>query len=959
MAQEARKGIYRLKRAGGLLGAGKLVLSDAVPPCVAPPCAVPPAAALPNVPPPDEAAGTAQGGSRGVGAAPASVSAQAPVPAASQPAPPQTAGPASAPASAYGWVVGAHPAPRRNDRYLVEFLSETEYRLLAYADRYGRAFSTDAPFAAPPAREPDVELVDDAKQPEAGVRQGSVQVRDADGTRRQVAQYRCAKGRYELFDSWYDFGAHAQNLTYDQALARCYFAFVHRPALCGVAVPDSGLEFVFRSLLEGPPLAAMRGIVCKVRSAERDAAMRPPALARCVADWLVEAGLDEVLAATGHAATDAAGDFGQLGLEELAQEHGSEPLRLVQTARYADTFYLGVEDESAAVSPHHVWALEAALNRFLLITERLVGEEALADEAKCAFWDTRLRETIALQAYDILGTRDAEQAKDAGEWQLREHMGTVMEKLRLPFRFAADMRADVAAGVAAFDVTAPDAGLMPRRRWNAELARWVEATDAERELQALRYAERLGLALAMEAFYGAGAIERVVVTARPLQQDVPWYQVEFPRAALVGDASLQAVSTNPAALFASCGAVFGADAACAAEAPFAAVEKLPSAAARRSLPEVGTVRLSAAEQEALGARTPFDLRISYDAVLRHAGEQAAEAVVRTQSAIEAIRAVRAMQDETDEPLVYEACTRLMTALAEGSVDAGDQNALVARFLGEDPFAAALARARAAAKRDPAEAASLLAEVIAEAEASLRFADNAETVHRMFDSYAARVVYNVTCAREGADAGKRVELLPATLLLCYLESVRLLEESFAHADEALRCGMRCMEAAPTFSAAFRQTARAYMLVGDLESAAASLATCLRRALQPEEIAIAYYQLAYVEWKAGRLDAGVACYLKSIMTSPVFGAQSTVELQELLRERGARLLPRDEVDAVLGAAGIPVAPQEGLLDHVDAAIRASVDAGVFAVARSLLALRLHYRPDDALVNVLRSLEVPALQ
>ena len=97
----------------------------------------------------------------------------------------------------------------------------------------------------------------------------------------------------------------------------------------------------------------------------------------------------------------------------------------------------------------------------------------------------------------------------------------------------------------------------------------------------------------------------------------------------------------------------------------------------------------------------------------------------------------------------------------------------------------------------------------------------------------------------------------------------------------------------------------------------------------------------------------------MTSPVFGAQSTVELQELLRERGARLVPRDEVDAVLGAAGIPVAPQEGLLDHVDAAIRASVDAGMFAVARSLLALRLHYRPDDALVNVLRSLEVPALQ
>ena len=132
-------------------------------------------------------------------------------------------------------------------------------------------------------------------------------------------------------------------------------------------------------------------------------------------------------------------------------------------------------------------------------------------------------------------------------------------------------------------------------------------------------------------------------------------------------------------------------------------------------------------------------------------------------------------------------------------------------------------------------------------------------------------------------------------------------------------------------------------------------CLRIALQPEEIAIAYYQLAYVEWKAGRLDTGVACYLKSIMTSPVYGAQSTVELQELLHEPGARMVPRDEVDEVLDAAGIPVAPREELLDQLDEGMRAATDANVFSVARSLLSLRLHYRPDDALVNVLRSLEV----
>lgn len=36
----------------------------------------------------------------------------------------------------------------------------------------------------------------------------------------------------------------------------------------------------------------------------------------------------------------------------------------------ANTFYIGIEDEDARVSERAVWALEAALNRFLLIAEK-------------------------------------------------------------------------------------------------------------------------------------------------------------------------------------------------------------------------------------------------------------------------------------------------------------------------------------------------------------------------------------------------------------------------------------------------------------------------------------------------------------------------------------------------------------------------------------------------------------
>ena len=214
-----QQGIYRFKWTKGFLGSGKLVLPDAVPPCSSQPLA----------------------------------------------------------ASSYGWVTGGLPAPHRDDRYLVEFLTDTEYRLVAYVDRFGRAFSTNEPLSSPPAREPDVMLAKYPEQPEAGVEIGCVQVRDADGTSREVAQYRCIKNSYTLFDSWYDFGPYGEGLPYDQALARCYFAFVYRPALCATAVPDRGLDFVFdacATMRRSPPYVPSC-VRCGAPKAMRSCALLP------------------------------------------------------------------------------------------------------------------------------------------------------------------------------------------------------------------------------------------------------------------------------------------------------------------------------------------------------------------------------------------------------------------------------------------------------------------------------------------------------------------------------------------------------------------------------------------------------------------------------------------------------------------------------------------------------------
>ena len=381
---------------------------------------------------------------------------------------------------------------------------------------------------------------------------------------------------------------------------------------------------------------------------------------------------------------------------------------------------------------------------------------------------------------------------------------------------------------------------------------------------------------------------------------------------------------------------------------------------------MGSLAFGPREAKAFGAESLRDLRIHSDAQLRHAGERLADAIARATSTTEAIRLAQTEQNAADDPRIFAACTRLMTDLLEGNVDAHDQNALVSCFMGEDPYLNALGQARAVAQADPHRAASILREAIRQAEESKRFADNSEAVHRMFDTYASRIIYNRE--RQGSapwrsglafphpDEGKRVELLPSSLAMCYLESVRLLEESFSHAEEAVQFGLRCIQVAPTYTPAYRQTARAYMLMGDVSTSSRTLRRCLEIATQPDEIALAYYQLAYVEWKAGKTALGVACYMKSMMTAPIYLAQCTIEMHRLMAETGQGPIDREEVDAILAGEGVPIAPLDSLLDALDDAMRTAIDDNIFQVGQPLLALRLFYRPDDALVNVHKSLNAP---
>ena len=394
-------------------------------------------------------------------------------------------------------------------------------------------------------------------------------------------------------------------------------------------------------------------------------------------------------------------------------------------------------------------------------------------------------------------------------------------------------------------------------------------------------------------------------------------------------------------------------------------------------------------QGPLGAKCERDLDIEYDTAYRRMAEGLADSLVEAQSATEAIAAVRRVQSaalEAKDERAVSACTRLMAALAEGSIDAADQTAVVGRFLGEDRCLVALGRAHSLAETDPAAAVEALIGAIAEAQLLDGFADGSQEVYRAFDSYSARVLYNVSRATQTvpidgnpvdsgqgpavdpasesvavpdavADVGKRVRVVPDSFYLCHLEVTHLLERSFERADEALRYGRAAVAMGPSCAMGYRVLGRAYMLQGDMGRAFDALRAGLRVSLQPTDIALMYYQLGYVMWKRGSADAGVACYLKAVEASPSIAMQATAELRELVAETGASIPPAGGVEAALAAEGIPCAPASETLDVIDAALSAACDAGLANVARSLLATRLRHRPDDALMGVLRSFGEPA--
>lgn len=723
-----------------------------------------------------------------------------------------------------------------------------------------------------------------------------------------------------------------------------------------------------------------------------------PALARHLAKWLEDANVADL--------SDSADD-----------------LSLVRAIYYSDLYYIvASQDAPLHVSGNDIAAMECALDTYKLVLDVLGDASDTADMQEVSYAANLVRTIIppfisqkdetaedAQQTGEQVGAGISDGVSDAGasggfdrsgsetpfdlpvcdssvgEWGWRHNLSVALESIRSPHRIVVDFQGGLQTGTVTMVGLVPSVNAMPKSVWNAEANNWRALSYKERHEMAVSYSLSCAIACVAAAFASSDRIQRVrflegFIDSKAMagQGDGRGFvmqsccRIDVDRASFVRDGIYVNDGYDPLACWISLGGniIIDAPVSDMVDGWSDALEllqeqfgesDLPS---RSELPEFGDGRLPETVGELLGARYARDMRIMHGSLHRRNAENLADRLAAAETDVERVRLARAMQSPGADPFDVQAANRVMSSLLSGDLDTADQNAVVNCYLGEDEYLKALSVSRELMAKDRDKALESLLSVVDQVELSGLYADDLEVVHRGFDSYSSRLMYNLV--RTGTlklsserfdyganDAGKRVELIPDALYLCYTTAGYGAEQQFDGFESGEALSRTAIRMAPTVPNGYRQLARAYSLVGDMDSAAKVLFDALQICVTPADIALVYYQLGYVLWKAGRPQAGALCYLKSVTTSPVVAAQAAAELRGLMHEERIPVVGRPEIDEGLKDEGIPLAPLPHVIDAIMDGAEAAVDAGMFGVARSLLNVGLHYRPDDALFDVLKSL------
>ncbi|MBQ3283804.1 MAG: hypothetical protein IJH42_08175, partial [Atopobiaceae bacterium] len=229
---------------------------------------------------------------------------------------------------------------------------------------------------------------------------------------------------------------------------------------------DAGFDpqELVESLAESPDVfASLRSFVGMVRTAEAGQDEGVCAAARALARWLIEAGL-----------------FGK--------EVELPNVTCVVLERTGLVYLRINAPRLTYLAKVRVLAIEAALNRMLLVSRNLV-DLGTATEEQVYRADVEVETGIAKKM-------SREQGSGNGEWDVRHEISLAIESWPLPQRLVTPFRTHVAGGTAAAEVQLPPVPAFTRSRWSETLKRVVPASNEMRMRAASEYAARTCLMVA-------------------------------------------------------------------------------------------------------------------------------------------------------------------------------------------------------------------------------------------------------------------------------------------------------------------------------------------------------------------------------------------------------------------------------------------------------------------------------
>ena len=258
------------------------------------------------------------------------------------------------------------------------------------------------------------------------------------------------------------------------------------------------------------------------------------------------------------------------------------------------------------------------------------------------------------------------------------------------------------------------------------------------------------------------------------------------------------------------------------------------------------------------------------------------------------------------------------------------------------------------RQRPADAQRVLEPVVSHIDEAGTYADTSGIVYRYFGSYVDRALYNRLYAP--LDEGRALILVPdayyeAHLLLSVTNLMQgLREEALGHAE-------RLVALSPLDARARLHVVRCLEELDRDDEAVAQLHTLLEEGHDPTGIGLAYYRLAFFEWKRGNIVAAQACYQCAMQFMPGALPMVAMELSMLyLQNPGpfAEEVSGEQIEQTLVEHHIPVAPTERTSEVFYECAQASLDAEVFPVARNFISIWGAFAGDDIISGIARSLE-----